>query len=121
MKRRIERLNSLLKEVISDVIRREVRNPHIPQLISITRVDVTRDLHQAKVYVSVIGEEMVRKRAIDALQSAAGFIAVYASKEVSIRYFPQLTFLLDDTVDLQLHIAQIIEKIEKERERRDGT
>ncbi len=119
MTRRVERLNSLLKEVISDVIRKEVKNPHLPQLITITQVEITKDLHYAKVYVSVIGEAAKKKEAIDTLNSAAGFIAVQASKQVVIRFFPELKFLLDDTLDKQLHIEHLIQEIEKERRERE--
>lgn len=119
MSRRTERINSLLKQVISDVIRHQVKNPHLPQLITITHVDITADLRHAKVYVSVIGDETVRKEALAALQSAAGFIGVHASKEVSMRYFPELTFVLDDTVDKQMRIETIIVQIEKERKSRE--
>jgi len=119
MNRRIERLNSLLKEVISDVIRDEVKNPHLPKLITITQVDVTKDLHHAKVYVSVIGDEKTKQEALQALQSASGFIGVHASKEIKIRYFPELTFVLDNTVDKQSRIEEIIHKIEQERQGRE--
>ncbi len=117
--RRIERINSLLKEVISDVIRKEVKNPHLPQLITVTHVDVTKDLRHAKVYVSVIGEEKVKAEAIDALQSASGFIGVYASKQVVMRYFPELTFILDDSVDQQMRIDRLVADIQAEREIRE--
>ncbi len=53
--KRTDRLNSLLKEVISEVIRREVRNPHVNELVTVTRVQISKDLHYAKVYISVIG------------------------------------------------------------------
>ena len=78
---RTDRLNSLLREVVSDVIRKEVRHPDVAEFFSITRVDITRDLHYAKVFVSVIADDKARKATIDALQSAAGFIAVRASKD----------------------------------------
>lgn len=119
MNRRIQRLNSLLKQVISEVIRSEVKNPHVPELITITHVDITKDLHYAKVYVSVIGEEGTKQKAIEALQSAAGFIAVCTSKEVGIRYFPELTFILDDTLDQQIRIEELMSKIEEERKSRE--
>lgn len=119
MNRRIQRLNSLLKEVISDVVHQEVKNPHLPKLVTITHVDVTKDLHHAKVYVSVIGDDKAKHEALQALQSAAGFIGVNASKEIKIRYFPALTFVLDDTVDKQSHIEMIIHKIEQERQGRE--
>lgn len=119
MSRRVQRFNSLLKQVISEVIRGQVKNPHLPPLVTITHVDITADLRHAKVYVSVIGDEGIKNEALHALQSAAGFIAVHASKEVSMRYFPELLFVLDDTVDKQMRIETIINQIEKERKARE--
>jgi ribosome-binding factor A len=119
LKQRTDRLNSLLKEVISEVIRKEVRNPHINELMTVTRVDITKDLHYAKVYVSVIGNDEEKKQTIEALQSAAGFIAVNSSKKVVLRYFPTLTFKLDDTVDKQMRIEQLLHDIECEKKSRD--
>ena len=74
-KQRTDRLNSLLKEVISEVIRKDVKNPHVNEFVTVTRVDVTKDLHHAKVYISVIGDDHVKKESVEALQNAAGFIA----------------------------------------------
>lgn len=115
---RTDRLNSNLKEVISEVVRREVRNPHVNELVTITRVDITKDLHYAKVYVSVIGTPEIKKETIAALNSAAGFIAVHASKKVVMRYFPNLTFKLDDSADKQLRIQSLLSEITEERESR---
>ncbi|MBS0622402.1 MAG: 30S ribosome-binding factor RbfA [Verrucomicrobia bacterium] len=117
---RIKRLNSLLREVIADVIRLEVKNPHISPLFSIMEVDISKDLHHAKVHVSVIGTAEEREKTIQALNQAAGFIAVKASSEVIIRFFPALTFVLDETVDKQMHIQQLVEEVQKERDTRDG-
>ena len=114
--RRVERVNSLLKEVISSVIRKEVKNPHIPELVTVTKVEVTKDLHYAKVFVSLI--EGDKEKAIAALQTAAGFIAVKASKEVVLRYFPELKFVIDDSVEKQMRIESVINEINDERERR---
>jgi ribosome-binding factor A len=119
MTRRIERINSLLKQVISDIIRHEVKNPHLPPLVTVTRVEITPDLRHAKVYVSIIGEEKAKQEGLQALQSASGFIGVHASKEVRMRYFPELTFVLDDTVDKQMHIESLLNQIEKERKSRE--
>lgn len=118
-KQRTDRLNSLLKEVISDVIRRDVRNPHVNQLLTVTRVDITKDLHYAKVYVSVIGTEEQKKATLEALQTAAGFIAVTASKEVVLRYFPALTFKLDDGVDKHMRVEKLLGEISEERSARE--
>lgn len=116
--RRTDRLNSLLKEVISEVIHRDVRNPHLPQFVTVTGVSITPDLHYAKVYISVIGTPEVKKQAIAALQSAAGFIATNASKKIVIRYFPDLTFMLDESVDQQMRIDSLLNEIHDEQQRR---
>ena len=101
MKKRTERLNSLLKEVLTEVIRQDVKNPNVSELFSITEVDITKDLHHAKVYISVIGDEKERKATIDALQSAAGFISS------------------DTTVDKQMKIDALLKEIEEEKKSRD--
>lgn len=118
VKQRTDRLNSLLKEVISDVIRKDVRNPHVNELITVTRVEITKDLRYAKVYISVIGNETDKEETLKALQTAAGFIAVTASKKVVIRYFPELTFKLDDSVDKHMRIEKLLGEISNERESR---
>jgi len=114
------RLNSLLKEVISDIIKRDVRNPHIHQLLTVTRVDITKDLHYAKVYISVIGSAAEKAETLAALQTAAGFIAVNSSKQVTMRYFPSLTFVLDDSVDKHMRIEKLLGEISEERKSREN-
>lgn len=118
--KRTERLNSLLREVISEVLQRDVRHPDLHSMTSISRVEITQDLHHAKVYVSILATDAQRAATLVALQRSAGFIAVRASKKVVMRFFPELTFLLDDTVDKQMHIEALIHQIQKEREGRES-
>lgn len=115
---RTDRLNSLLKEVISEVIRRDVRNPHVNELVTVTRVQISKDLRHAKVFISVIGTDEQKAETIQALTSAAGFIAVNSSQKVVMRYFPELVFKLDDSVDKHMRIEELLGKISKEREER---
>lgn len=116
--KRTDRLNSLLKEVISEVIRRDMRHPRVAELITVTRVEISRDLRHAKVLISVIGTEHEKAETLKALASGAGFIAVNASRKVVMRYFPELTFKLDDTVDKLMRIEELLEKIKKEQKPR---
>lgn len=118
MTKRTERLNSLLKEVISEVIRKDVRDPLVAEFTTVTQVDISKDLHHAKVYISVIGTEQQRKETVEALEGAAGFIGVHASKKVVMRYFPTLTFRLDTSVDKQMKIDSLLKKIHQEEEAR---
>lgn len=116
--RRIERLNSLFKEVISDMIRKHVKNPYLPELLTITSVDVTNDLRYAKVYISVIGSDEEKKRALEILQSTARMIAHHSNKEVTVRYFPELTYLLDTELEKQYRIQSLLYNIEEEKAQR---
>ena len=114
-KNRLERVNSLLKEVIFDVIRKSVKNPHLKTFITVTRVETTPDLHHAKVFISTIASDQEKKEAIAALQSAAGYIAVHASKQTNLPYFPELLFKLDSGLDQHLRIESLLSQIERER------
>ncbi len=119
VKNRIARLNSLLKEVLSEVIREDVRNPLVAKLFTVTGVDITNDLQHAKVYISVIGTDKEKEDTIKALQSAAGFIAILSSKKVVMRYFPELTFKLDTSVENQFRIDSLLNKIKQEQDLRN--
>lgn len=120
VKNRIARLNSLLKEVISEVIHREVRNPHVNEFVTVTAVDISNDLQHAKVHISVIGTQEAKEQTIRALQSAAGFIAIQSSRKVVMRYFPVLTFKLDSSVEQQFKIDSLLTKIHDEQKSRKG-
>jgi ribosome-binding factor A len=115
---RLARVNSLIKEVLFEVIQKEVKNPHVDTFITVTRVDTSADLHHAKVYVSLIAPEEKKQEILKALQSAAGFIAVHASKKVKLRYFPSLLFKLDQSAEAHDNILKILDQLETERQNR---
>lgn len=118
-KQRLDRVNSLLKEVIYEVIHTDVRNPHINKFVSVTKVDTSADLHHAKVYISMIATDAEKEQVLHALESAAGYIAVQASRKVQLRYFPQLTFRIDHTADEHMKIEKILSEIEQEKRSRE--
>ena len=115
---RLNRVNSLLKEVLFEVIQKEVRNPEVNRFISISKVETSADLHHAKVYVSLIGTDAEKEKVLHGLQSAAGFIAVQASKKADLRHFPNLTFFLDHSADDHMRIEKILSDLEQERNSR---
>ncbi|MFZ4099812.1 MAG: 30S ribosome-binding factor RbfA [Chlamydiia bacterium] len=115
--RRILRLNNLLQEVISETIHREVKNPHVGSFPSVARVEISPDLHHAKVFISILGNAADREKTLAALRSASGFIAVHSAKKVNLRYFPELSFHLDTTVDQLMHIEEILRKVRPEGDR----
>lgn len=112
MSRRVPRLNSLLKEVLSEVLTKDLH--HIPgksEFLTITSVEVTADLSFAKVFISVIGEPSVREATCDALNRMAGVIAQTASKKVTMRFFPKLKFFIDEGLEKQLKICELLSKV----------
>jgi ribosome-binding factor A len=120
MTKRTVRLNSLLKEVISEVVHRDIHHiPHIDEFVTITRVEITSDLSFAKVFVSVLGDEKKKKQAVESLQNMAGLIAKLSSKKVTLRFFPALTFEIDAGLEKQLRIEELLSKLSDERRERE--
>lgn len=114
--KRVKRLNSLLREVISEVLTKQVKNPNISKLTTIIDVEMTADGRYAKVFITVIGTDEEEKATLDALNQAAGFISVNAAKKVVLRYFPTLEFKLDTSVEKHMKIDKILTDIKKEKE-----
>ncbi|MCH9612306.1 MAG: 30S ribosome-binding factor [Chlamydiia bacterium] len=113
--RRVKRLNSLLREVVSEVIMHELKNPHISKMVTITDTSITKDLRHAKIYISVIEEdEEIQQATLRQFNEAAGFIAVQAAKKVTLRYFPELTFYLDTSSKRYLEIDTLLDEIKNE-------
>lgn len=118
-KQRTDRLNSLLKEVISEVIRRDLKHVDINELITITRVEITKDLRHAKVYFSVIGDDLDKAETLSLLEDSSKQITHIASRKVVMRYFPQLQFIIDEGVENQMRVEELLQEISKERTTRD--
>ena len=98
MSRRIDRLNSLIRRDLSDLIRNEVRDPRVAVEMSVTRVVTSADVQHAKVYVSVYGTLREKEDAIDGLEDASGFIRRQLRGRLETRNVPILRFVLDDTL-----------------------
>ena len=114
------RLREVMKEEISDIIRKELKDPRIGDLTSITSVEVTRDLRHAKVYASILGDDEKQKEAIKGLQSAAGFIRSELGRRVRLRHTPELTFHLDTSIAPGARISELINKVKKDDESEKG-
>ena len=114
--RRIQRINSLLKEVISDVIHKELKHYELPDLLTVTNVDTSKDLQYAKVFVSLInGSEEEKDFLVVELQKCSAVIARMARKKVVMRYFPILTFKIDNTLDEYMKINDLLEGVKRDQ------
>jgi ribosome-binding factor A len=116
---RVKKVTSLLKEVLSEVLLKDIRNPKI-NLVTVTDIDISPDLRNAKVFISVIGNQPEKEITLKALKSAATFIKSAASKKVSLRYFPKLYFELDSTVDKQLRVEMLLRQIRSDHPSQDS-
>ena len=116
---RIDRISDEIKRVLDRVIREEVRDPRVSGTFSITRVETTRDLRFAKVYVSVLENEK-REDMIKALKGAAGFLRHAMGQALSLRYTPQLQFLADLNIEYGIHISDVLRHVLGEQEDNKG-
>ena len=98
MPRRIDRVNELLRSEISNILAREIKDPRVGGVISITEVIASSDLRSARVYVSVMGREEQQQEALDGIRSAASFLRRELRNRVNLRHTPHLIFQLDDSI-----------------------
>ncbi len=116
--RRQKKIQSLLVEVLSEVIRKDVKDPRISDLLTIMSVEVSSDLQSAKVAISVMGSDKVKAETLHALNEQSPRISAISLRKVTIRYFPKLTFHMDTALEHELRIHDVLTKIENERKSR---
>ena len=109
--RRRERLAALIEEILSDLIR-QMKDPRVSGLVSVSRVQVTQDASLARVHVSVMGSEEVRKETLRALEHAQGFLRSRLGSEMSIRHVPELQFTLDRSIEEGDRVLALINTLE---------
>lgn len=107
---RISRISEEIKREISNIIQNELKDPRLPELVSVVSVNVTRDLRYAKVYVSVFGSDEQKENAIEGLKSAAGFIRKEIGNRVKLRYTPEIQFELDNSIEYGAYINKLIKE-----------
>lgn len=111
MSRRTDRINEQLREEISTVLARQIKDPRLNSLISITRVESSSDLRSAKVYISVLGNDKQRQEALDGLQSAASFLRREIRDRINMKHTPFMTYLLDDSIQEADHLLRLLNDV----------
>lgn len=107
---RSDRVSDEIRNVLSVILREEIRDPRLPSLVSVTEVKVTRDLSHATAYISVYGDEQQKKDCQMALKSANGFIRREIAKRVKLRIAPEIHFILDESIERGIRMSQLIDK-----------
>jgi len=108
---------SQIQRIVAIVLIRDVADPRIDGLVSVTRVEVSPDLREAKVFLSVLGGTRTDATTLDGIKSAARHIQAEVAEGMEMRFVPRLSFHLDDSLKKQ---AEILQKI-KETMNEDGS
>ena len=117
MSNRVLRVARQIKEIVSEVIVRHLKDPGIG-FVTIARVKVSRDLKEALIFVNILGTEKQKKESLTALGHASGFIQHFLGKELHIRSTPHVKFKYDRSLDHAFHIDEVLKDL-KAKESKD--
>lgn len=112
---RIDRVNRQVKRELGRIIQQELSDPRL-QFVTITEVDVSRDLRNARIRFSVLGEKGRVQAAEQGLEGARGMIRKLLGQSMSIRHTPELFFIYDQSVEMSVRIEETLKEINNENE-----
>ncbi len=113
---RVDRLRKQIRDVVSEIIQRRVKDPNIG-IVTITDVELTGDLREAKVFYSTLGDEETQRSTGRALKKALGFIQSSLARELRIRKAPIIQFKEDRSAERATRIQELLEQIHREDEK----
>lgn len=110
---RAQRLAEVIRTEASDIIRQGLKDPRIG-FISITDVVVSGDLHHAKIFVSVLGDQEAKQRTMAGLDRATGHIRSQLSARLVMRFVPEILFRLDESIERGARVASLLREVKQE-------
>jgi ribosome-binding factor A len=111
MPRRIDRVNGLLRQEISQLLAQQIKDPRLSGVISITQVSTSADMRNARVSLSVMGDKATQASALEGIRSAAAFLRRELKERVTLRHVPFLTFHLDDSMETADRVLRVMDQI----------
>ena len=111
MSRRTDRVNEQLREEISTLLVRQIKDPRLKGVISVTRVVTSGDLRTGRVYISVMGGRETKQAALDGIQSAASFLRRELRDRINMKHTPFLTYQLDDSLEEADQVLRLMNQI----------
>ena len=108
---RIEKLQELIKQEMSKMLLTDLKDPRIG-FVTVTDVEMTGDLREAKIYVSIMGGEEQVKNSLEGLNSALGFVRREIGQRIRLRFTPEISFALDKSLDYGDHIQKLLLQVE---------
>lgn len=111
------RINGEVQKELGNIIRGEIKDPRISPLTSVVAVEVAPDLKHCKAYISVLGDEEAQKNTVKGLKSAEGFIRTKLAKAINLRNTPEITFVLDQSIEYGVNMSRLIDEVNRDIER----
>ncbi|OGO60255.1 MAG: ribosome-binding factor A [Chloroflexi bacterium RBG_19FT_COMBO_48_23] len=111
MKRRTERINSIIQQEISDLLREQINDPRLTTFISITKVSTSPDLKHAKVFISTLGDKVNKDEILQGFTAASGFLRRQLANSLELKHTPELSFHLDDSIERGAQVLNIIDQV----------
>lgn len=108
------RINGEVQKALSEIIRSELKDPRIHPMTSVVQVSVTPDLKICKAYISVLADEEQAKDTIRGLKSAEGYIRTQLAKKVNLRITPDVSFVLDQSIEYGVRMSKLIDDVTKD-------
>ena len=115
MNRRIDRVNELLRQEISQLLSRQVKDPRLTGVISIIQVKTTQDLRSARVFLSVMGGAEAKQEALEGIQSAASYLRKELRDRLALRYVPFLSFEVDNSIEEADQLLQMMDQLREDQ------
>ena len=113
------RINGEVMKELSLIIRQEIKDPRIHMMTSVTSVEVAPDLKSCKAWISVLGDEAVRKSTLQGLKSAEGFIRRELARTINLRNTPDITFVMDQSIEYGVNMTKKINDLTKDLKSED--
>ncbi len=114
--RRPDRVSEAIREEVATFLTDGVKDPRVRGLVTVTGVDVTRDLRHAKVFVSILGDDAGRRETLDGLEAMASHLRGHIGRALRLRSAPEIAFKYDQSVTYAARIETLLEKVRQERE-----
>ncbi|KYO65765.1 30S ribosome-binding factor RbfA [Thermovenabulum gondwanense] len=111
---RTDRIAGEIKKAVSEIINNDLKDPRIQGLISVTKVEVSKDLRHAKIFLSIFGNDSEKEEIISTIQKAEGFIRKELGSRIRIKFLPELSFKLDESIEYGIHISKLLKDISQE-------
>ncbi|MEW6607468.1 MAG: 30S ribosome-binding factor RbfA [bacterium] len=109
---RTAKVGALIKEEISDIITRKIKDPRIG-FVTITDVEVSKDLQVAKVFVSIYGDDESKRNTLEGLTNARRFIHNELRKRMRIKFIPEIIFKIDTSIEYGMHINELLQELKE--------